>query len=124
MKQRSSMPWYWLGVLSVGLAVVALTSCSGGGSDDVAGPDDTIAVALAGNGTGRVVANFGGVDCPGNCGPKPYTNGESVLLSATPDQGSSLGGWTGDCTPDPGQPLWCVVHVNGHMEITATFVSP
>jgi hypothetical protein len=110
--------------LAVVFAAAALSSCGGGGSNDIAPPEHTVAVVMAGNGTGTVVDDLGGIQCPGNCGPNTYTPNEHVLLTATPDQGSSFGGWSGDCTPTVGHPLWCEMLVTGHMVVTATFNSP
>jgi hypothetical protein len=108
--------------LMIALAAVALVSCSSDGSNDVAGPDDTLLVELAGNGQGRVVDSLGLIDCPGACGPQSYIAGERTQLTPTPEAGSSFGGWSGSCTgADPGG---CVLDVTGHMVVQATFNSP
>jgi hypothetical protein len=105
------------------LAIVSLASC-GGGSNDVAGPEYTIQVVRNGNGSGAVADNLSGIRCPDVCGPLDYTPNMAVTLIATPDQGSSFGGWSGDCTPQIGEPTQCDLVVTGHMVVTATFNSP
>ena len=43
-------------------------SCSGAGND-VAGPENTIEIRLAGSGTGVVTSDPAWITCPGDCGP-------------------------------------------------------
>lgn len=123
MRHHGGVVTSWTASLLIGLAI-ASSACSKGGDDAVAPPADTIEILLAGNGDGQVVDNLGDLDCPGDCGPQNYVPGEAVVLMATPEQGSSFGGWSGDCTPDPNEPSWCGVVVDGHMVVTATFTSP
>lgn len=102
------------------LAVVLLFlagSCSGK-SDDVAGPENTIQVVIAGTGSGTVVSDPASIDCPTVCGPIDWTPGAPVRLIATPAGGSTFGGWSGDAG---GSNDTCEVMVDGHKVVTATF---
>ena len=123
MRRRRGIQASWPAGLVAVLAIAAMPSC-GDGSKGVAGPEYTILVVLEGNGSGKVEDNLNGVRCPGMCGPLDYSPNIQVTLIATPDQGSSFGGWSGDCTPQVGDPDRCDLVVTGHMEITATFNSP
>ncbi len=106
----------------VSLAIIAATVACGGGSDDVAGPENTVAILLAGTGSGRVVTEPASLDCPGTCGPVDWSPGMTVHMFATPADGSSFASWSGACTGS--DPLNCAFVVNGHMTVTATFTSP
>ena len=124
MRERPGVSVSWaLGLVAVFAAAVA-ASCGGGGGNDVDPPEFTLVVVLEGNGSGEVVDNLGVIQCPGNCGPNTYIENEHVLLTATPAQGSSFTGWSGDCTPTVGHPTWCELLVTGQMTVTATFASP
>ena len=48
-----------------------------------------------GAGSGRVVSNPPGIDCGINCSTN-FEQGTQLTLTATPDAGSSFGGWQGD----------------------------
>ncbi len=101
------------------LAAVALVSGCSGGGDDVAGPDYTVRVIMAGAGAGRVYSDGNWVDCPSNCGPLDWTGGATVNLVAEPELDSVFVSWTGACTGV--DPQVCTFVVTGHMEVTATF---
>ncbi|MBZ5637506.1 MAG: hypothetical protein LAO51_01980 [Acidobacteriia bacterium] len=102
----------------IGVLLLVAVACSGGGSNDVAGPENTVAVIV--HGSGQVTCNESAqLVCPGTCGPMDWTPGMTVHLTATPDNGATFGGWTGSCTgADPND---CAFVVNGHMVVTATF---
>ncbi len=110
--------------LAIVLAAAAAVSCGGGGSDQLAPPEFTVTVVMAGSGSGQVVDDLGAIHCPTSCGPEAYSEDIHVLLTATPNEGSSFAGWSGDCTPVTDHPEWCELLVTGQMEITATFNSP
>ena len=73
-------------------------------------------VTLAGNGTGGVSSDPGGIDCPGDCS-QSYLEGTLVTLSATPAAGSSFAGWSGDCSGTAS----CSVTMDAARSVTATF---
>jgi uncharacterized repeat protein (TIGR02543 family) len=109
--------------LCLGIAfLAALAAASGGcgskGGDDVAGPENTIEVVIAGTGGGRVRCTYGGIDCPGSCGPVDWTPGGVAPFVAEPDSSSTFAGWSGAAT---GTADTCSVVVTGHMVLTATF---
>ena len=100
--------------------VIALAAgCPGGGSNDVAGPENTVQVFMVGTGTGRVTDGGGSIDCPSNCGPLDWSPGLTVNMTAMPDVDSVFVSWTGDCAG--ADPNVCTFVVNGHMKVTATF---
>jgi hypothetical protein len=76
----------------------------------------TLTAAKAGNGTGTVSSNPGGVNCGSDCS-EPYTDGTSVTLTATAGANSAFGGWSGACTGTGD----CAVTVNSDKTATATF---
>ena len=49
------------------------------------------------NGPGSIVSTPAGIDCPGAC-TADFDNGQSVLLTATPDATSTFVKWFGACT--------------------------
>lgn len=84
----------------------ALAACGG-----------ALSVGLSGTGTGRVLSNPAGIDCPGDC-TETFASGMQVLLSPRPSPGSTFSAWSGD--PD------CVdgsVTINGDRSCTATFTA-
>jgi hypothetical protein len=54
-----------------------------------------LSVTHAGSGTGRVAADWIGIECGTDC-QQLYTDSLPVVLTATPSQGSSFAGWEGD----------------------------
>jgi endoglucanase len=108
----------YLGFAGAGLAVfLSANACGGGGEGGMAGPENTVEVVLAGAGTGVVTSNPPAITCPGACGPLDWSPGATVELIATPNTGSTFGGWSGACTGTG----MCSFVVNGHMKVTATF---
>jgi endoglucanase len=104
-------------LLLVLLALVA-GACGGKGGDDVAGPEHTVKVVLAGTGHGRVWCPYGGIDCPTACGPVDWTPGATAPFIARADSASTFAGWSGAAS---GSDTTCNVVVSGHMVLTATF---
>ncbi len=78
-------------------------------------PDGTLLIALAGTGTGVVTSNPAGIDCGSTCS-STFTPGTMVQLTATPDLGSELTGWSGDADCSDG-----IVTVSTVVSCTATF---
>jgi hypothetical protein len=69
------------------------------------------------SGSGRVVSNPTGIDCPGDC-TEEYAAGTLVTLTATPDDGSLFTGWQGACiSMEP----TCTVNLTEALTVTAQF---
>jgi hypothetical protein len=79
----------------------------------------TLAVSLAGDGSGTVESDDLLIDCPGDCG-EVYLHGATPTLSATPAPGSIFLGWSGDCAGTGTCPLAMTADRN----VTATFLDP
>ncbi len=56
-----------------------------------------LTVMSAGSGAGTVTSSPAGIDCPGSC-TASFPAGTAVVLTATPDSGSTFTGWSGGCT--------------------------
>lgn len=111
-------PSVLVGIVSFVILASLFGGCGGKGGDDIAGPEYTVQVVLAGTGHGRVWSSYGSIDCPGECGPVDWTGGASVPFTGRPDSASNFVGWTGAAT---GTDTTCTIVVTGHMVLTATF---
>jgi hypothetical protein len=71
-------------------------------------------------GTGRVADDKGKLDCGTLClaASASYPAGTVVVLTATPDFGSSFDKWSGDCS---GTSKKCTLTMNGNKDVTARF---
>ena len=80
-------------------------------------PGSTLAVSLAGSGSGTVASSPSGIACPKACfgGYAPDTQ---VTLTATPMPGSTFVGWSGAGCSGTGA---CQVTLSSDMAVTATF---
>jgi hypothetical protein len=76
-----------------------------------------LGVTREGDGTGRVSADVGGLDCGSSCSAT-YGHGTTVTLTAAADASSTFTGWTGACA---GMASTCVVSMNEARTVTATF---
>jgi hypothetical protein len=76
-----------------------------------------LVVQAAGMGTGVVTSLPTGIDCGQTCSA-PFAIGSTVVLTATPDQGSTFGTWT-NCDSTSGNT--CTVILNSTRSVTATF---
>ncbi len=77
----------------------------------------TVTISLAGNGTGTVTSNTGGINCPGACtATVPF--GTSITLTASPSGASEFIGWSGGSCTGTGT---CTFTVNGDAAINASF---
>lgn len=69
-------------------------------------------------GSGRVVSDAGGIDCPGACATS-QEQGLLVMLTAKPQKGSRFAGWSGACR-GRGK---CYVTVGKRSAVRARFIS-
>ena len=76
----------------------------------------TLSVSTAGEGSGTVTSDPAGIDCGEDCS-EGYEEGTAVTLTATPDDGSTFDGWSGDCTGTGP----CEVTMDAPHDVTATF---
>ncbi len=79
---------------------------------------ETLTVAFAGDGSGRVQSNPAGVDCTTDC-QGDFATGTMVTLTAAADAGSSFTGWSGDCSGLG----TCQVNMNRSRSVTAIFTA-
>jgi hypothetical protein len=77
----------------------------------------SVVVSLAGAGGGTVTSNPVGIDCGTTC-QVIFHGGTVVTLTATPDPGSVLSGWS---DPSCGTDTACAVTVESDVNLTATF---
>ncbi len=84
---------------------------SGGGA---VGDNYTLSVAKSGTGAGTV--SGAGINCGSTCSAS-FASGTSVTLTATPNTGSTFGGWSGACTGTGS----CIVSMTAARSVTATF---
>ena len=73
-------------------------------------------VDLAGDGSGAVTSSPAGIDCGADC-TEGFEEGTEVSLTATPAEGSSFTGWSGDCTGTGP----CDLTMGGPRNVTASF---
>jgi len=84
----------------------------------------TLNVILAGNGSGAVTSNSGGISCTnagGSCSARLAT-GTAVLLTAVPSGNSVFAGWSGACTGT--DPNTCSITLDSNKTVTTTFNPP
>ena len=68
-------------------------------------------VIKGGNGTGTVVSDPAGVNCPGTCSNVEFPTGTTLTLIATPDHNFPFLRWIFGCVPSPTDPRRCTVTV-------------
>ena len=85
----------------------------------------TLAVYMAGTGTGTITASPGTIACgssaPGSTCSGTFSLGTTVTLTAAPASGSVFGGWSSSCTPSLSNPLVCTVSMNNNKTVGAIF---
>jgi len=79
----------------------------------------SLAVMRAGNDSGRVVSKPAGIDCGATC-TASFTDGTTVVLTATADSGSTFAGWSGACSGSPS----CSLKLSGDTSVGAQFDGP
>jgi phospholipase C len=94
--------------------ILLLAACQG----LVAAGPSSVAVTLAGSGSGRVTSSPAGIDCGTACSAD-FTSGQSVTLTATPDTGFEFAGWSGTCSGSGS----CAVPPGQAASVTATFTA-
>ena len=57
----------------------------------------SLTVENIGGYAGRVISSPAGIDCPGSC-TASFPKGAAVVLTATPEPGTTFAGWSGPCT--------------------------
>lgn len=82
-------------------------------------PRRALTVSRAGTGAGRVTSAPEGIDCGSTCS-SDFVLGTTVTLTATPEAGSELTGWTGDCESAGTNPT-CELTLDDDRTATATF---
>ncbi len=122
--RRSNQPTWQLpsriSHLLSGLALLTPLGCGSvthGGGSDGGGEPGTVEVVLDGSGTGSVVSDPAGIDCPGTCSAE-FAGGTQVTLSASRASGSAFAGFAGDCA---GLDSDCALTVDGDQAVTALF---
>jgi hypothetical protein len=75
-----------------------------------------LTVSRAGNGSGTVTSNPGGIACGPSC-TAPFADGTVVTLTVAAGTFSTFTGWSGACTGTEA----CVVTLDGAKTVTATF---
>jgi hypothetical protein len=93
--------------------VVCFTGGGGGGTD-------ALTLTFLGTGSGTVTSSPLGLSCanPGPC-VAAFSPDQTVVLTATPNAGSTFGSWIGCDTPSTTNP--CSVTLTGNQTVTVTF---
>jgi hypothetical protein len=78
-----------------------------------------LSVSRSGNGGGTVASSSGGISCGVTCSAT-FVDPASVTLTATPVDGSTFAGWTGDCTGTG----TCTLSMTGPHGVEAVFTHP
>ena len=114
-----------IGTTSTGslISATSLLTVLSGGSVNL----PTLAVYMAGTGTGTVTSSPGTIDCgspaAGATCSGTFTLNTFVTLTATPASGSVFGGWSANCTAVPGNPnpLVCQVEMKNNETVGVVF---
>jgi large repetitive protein len=86
------------------------------GTGTIRNDDFTLTVVKAGAGSGTVTSDLPGIACGVQC-TNDYPETTVLSLTATPDSGSRLTGWSGACTGTG----TCVVTIDTAVSVTASF---
>jgi phospholipase C len=112
MKSRYT---FWLTPMSA-LSTLMLAGCVGLRPVPPAPPSFTMAVTMAGTGTGTITSSPSGINCPTTCSAS-FPQNTKVTLSETPGTNSAFTSWSGACTGAAN----CSVTVTAAESVTATF---
>ena len=99
-----------------GIVTIVYSSASGG-TVSLRCTGSVLTVAANGTGAGTITSRDGGINCPTACS-HGYLNGDTVILTATPDETSTFTGWSGACA---GPKFQCQVSMTAAAQATATF---
>jgi hypothetical protein len=114
--------WSGGGCSGTGSCVVVMTGSQAVTATFVAPPGMAIlTVTKTGAGTGTVSSTPSGIDnCATTC-TASFLSGSTVMLTASPTEGSTFGGWSGGGCSGTGS---CIVVMTGNQAVTATFNPP
>jgi peptidoglycan/xylan/chitin deacetylase (PgdA/CDA1 family) len=110
----------WSGACNgTGACVVTMaTAQSVGAAFNTSGGSYALTVARSGTGGGTVSSSVGGISCGSTCSAT-LPSGTVVTLTATPDAGSTFGGWSGPCNGTAA----CVVTMSSAQSVGAAFTA-
>lgn len=108
----------WSGACSgVGACSVSMTAAkSVTATFSITSTSFPLMVTVAGTGVGTVTSAPAGISCPSTCTAN-FNGGTSVILTATPNSGSTFAGWSGACSGVG----TCSVSMTAAQSVTATF---
>ena len=93
-------------------------------------PGDTLTLTELGLGTGTVTDNTGQINCSeaggvvtGTCSAS-YASGTPVILTASPNETSTFGGWGGACASIGRSMTTCSLTMNSVQNVSASFNAP
>lgn len=78
-----------------------------------------LTVNVSGTGTGTVTSSPSGINCGFDCS-EPFARDTQVILTATPDAGSTVSSWSG-CDSVSQDKRTCTVRMTGSRTVTVTF---
>ena len=113
-------------LLASAMLALVLVACGGGGGGgtppgDGQNPPDggqpVAALSVSVTGSGAVMSAPAGIDCGGICQAN-FTQGDTVVLTATPAAGQSFAGWGGACS---GSQPTCAVLMSEARSASAAF---
>src|SRR5690349_10759233 len=117
---RGSVFAGWSGACTgTGACVVGLNSNQSVTAKFTPVVSNTVTVTLSGTGSGTVTSSPAGINCAPAC-TASFGPATQLVLTATPNPGSTFAGWGGACS---GINLTCTIVVNSNESVTATFNS-
>jgi Divergent InlB B-repeat domain/IPTL-CTERM motif len=111
--------WSGGGCSGTGTCVVTVSAATTVNAQFDPGPQP-LTVTLAGTGVGTVASAPAGIACAPTCNAN-FPAGSTVVLTATPNVGSTFTGWSGGGCAGTGT---CTVTMNAPITVTATFLLP
>ncbi|MEX2543111.1 MAG: hypothetical protein WD314_14990 [Trueperaceae bacterium] len=116
------LPLIFAAALAISLAACSELNTEIEPEDDEPAPAverRTVAVGLAGDGSGRVASDPAGIDCGASCSAE-FSEGSQVALSAAAAHGSRFEGWSSSSC---GGGESCVLTLSGDVTVEATFAA-